>query len=183
MSAEDLDQGDSAMDPELMGTMPMDLFGGSVVSAAEDWLSSPEFERDLKAVYEEKSLGQGKSDRNIAFEIWLDTCIKLHAKMMALDDPSLVTLQMFLPAPDQEFIVSAIDLLRKQESVIPSFMELQREGVADLEVFEELTQAVYVQMAHCAELMKAQLSAGLNPKTEMVNGRIGQAIGVPMRNC
>eukprot|EP00392_Amoebophrya_sp_AT5.2_P000410 g411.t1 len=147
----------------------------STIHAAEEWLSSSHFARSLRKNYERLCHGQGKNDRHIDLHIWLDTVVGVHADLLLVNSGhdechplNLLHLQQFLPEPDEEFIKTCCEILRQNttsttsagtaEQAFPSWQELVKDGIDDYEQFEEMAQAVFVQMAHCAELLTAQLA-------------------------
>ncbi|CAD7937787.1 unnamed protein product [Amoebophrya sp. A25] len=152
----------------------------SVIHACEEWLSSPDWAKSLRVAYERECYGQGTSDRNIAMHVWLDTVKAVHHDMAISSIPSegspvpgfagvhpanLQQLQAMLPEPDDDFIRTCCEMLRTQTAgedfQFPSWLELQKEGISDYDNFVEMTEAVFVQMAHCAELLAAQLFGAL----------------------
>ena len=207
----------------------------TLISACEDWLSSDFFERDLRKCFEERSRGQGGSERHIAFDLWLQVVKDVHTSLMELPAQpqlaaaflrgrgrgsttgtgmgndgdegeggaedgmwtveerdlfkSLRLCQMFLPEPDDDFVMDALATLRKgadsasaaakkeakdaeaagggglgddlvpaMECSIPTLLEMQKEGIEDWETCTELTTALYMQLGHCAELMRLQIT-------------------------
>lgn len=109
--------------------------------AMEMWLSSEEFDLALKNEYAKSSRGSGRSDRNIAEDVFMDTCIALHAHL-----PEAI--QLIVPEPDIEFIDGAI------APVLGSNLRVR--GIENMEDFEKGIMAVYVELSLCAaELMKS----------------------------
>ncbi len=90
---------------------------------------------------------------------------------------NLLPLQQYLPEPDEEFIKNCCDTLHESTKlmeknpqlhqgginsnheieIFPTWFEMQKQGIADYEQFLEMIQAVFVQIAHCAELLQQQL--------------------------
>lgn len=102
-------------------------------------------------------------------------------------------LAVFLPPPDEEFVLDAVKMLREGQKTsvtdkntetkngagdkagsggagslnkldkfdcdIPSLIDMQKEGIPDWDCFLLMIEGTYVQLAHCAELLRAQMSA------------------------
>ncbi len=54
---------------------------------------------------------------------------------------------------------ASLNKLDLHDADIPSLIDMQKEGIPDWDVFVMLVEGVYVQLAHCAELLRAQMSA------------------------
>ena len=91
----------------------------ALILAAETWLSSSEFTQSLRKVYEKNLHGStGCSDRNISLDLWMDCVQQVHQHLLDaheiedLSHEALESLQLLLPEPDEEFVHTAIELLR-----------------------------------------------------------------------
>merc|ERR1719153_524825 len=114
----------------------------AVVIAVEEWLSTEEFDAALKEEYVKCCHGGGRSDRNISEDVFIDTCIAMHAHLPE-------TIQLILPEPDIEFIDNAI------VPVLGSNCRVT--GIEHMEDFEKGVMAVYVELSHCAAKLLDQL--------------------------
>ena len=53
---------------------------------------------------------------------------------------------------------------------LPSLLEMKKEGLEDWDLFEELTTALYMQLGHCAEMLRQQITAiGTDADGRMLN--------------
>eukprot|EP00397_Hematodinium_sp_SG-2012_P035651 GEMP01038375.1.p1 GENE.GEMP01038375.1~~GEMP01038375.1.p1 ORF type:complete len:129 (+),score=29.47 GEMP01038375.1:120-506(+) len=114
----------------------------AVIVAMEEWISSEEFEIALKKEYDKSSRGSGRSDRHIAEDVFMQTCIAMHAHV-----PPVI--QLLIPEPDVEFIDGAVAPILGTN--------LRVSGIEHMEDFEKGVMAVYVELSHCAALLTQQL--------------------------
>eukprot|EP00747_Dinoflagellata_sp_TGD_P163555 gnl/TRDRNA2_/TRDRNA2_182336_c0_seq1.p1 gnl/TRDRNA2_/TRDRNA2_182336_c0~~gnl/TRDRNA2_/TRDRNA2_182336_c0_seq1.p1 ORF type:complete len:152 (-),score=38.71 gnl/TRDRNA2_/TRDRNA2_182336_c0_seq1:91-546(-) len=126
--------------------LPSDPLAGLLVELMEVWLSCEEWADAWYSCYERATHGStGRSDRNISQSVLIKTAVAVHTHLP--EGP----LKLFIPEPDEEFIEGALETIGSQD--------LQRGGIADLEHFEAALVVIYTQLAHCAELMRAQMAA------------------------
>mmetsp|Transcript_58671 Transcript_58671/g.102708 ORF Transcript_58671/g.102708 Transcript_58671/m.102708 type:complete len:152 (-) Transcript_58671:47-502(-) len=122
--------------------IPLDL-RINLVDEMEAWLASASFNSAWRECYDLACRGSGRSDRNISESILLQTAAALH------DHLPVGALEMMIPEPDAEFVRGALEHICKENP--------QKAGFKDLEHFEAALVVVYVQLAHCAELMQRQM--------------------------